>query len=655
MAEETVGQRREAQGTPWRKLFSGFKVALDPKKLLLAAAGILVMAFGWWILAVVFFDLFSSNPPEFRGDTEEAWRDFRAARQKWNLRHEMAGNQERFPDAGDVASTLSEFKALDALHRAAKSAQQSADVTFDPKDLKGTLTIDGKRYGFTAPKESADALQKISKVPVSDVRVIAKEKDTTTATISGVRVTLDSAEFVSGKTLQELRAEYALSQDPEMRRALQTFDEKLARGIPKPYGKLRYWPWWEPRGPNPYLLATGKERPWEVRGFLSWLARDQIPVLLEPLYKFISPILYLLDPGAGFMNRVYLLLIILWTLATWAIFGGAITRLAAVQVARPNEKVGLGEAFAFARNRFQSYFSAPLFPLMFLAFFTIMLIIFGLFEGLIPIVGDIFIAGLLWPIVLISGLVMAVVLVGLIGWPLMYATISAEGSDSFDALSRSYSYVYQAPWHYVWYSFLALVYGAVLVFFVGFMASLTVYLGKWGVSQAPFLSSTKPEKDREPSYLFIYAPTSFGWRDLMLSKSDFTVRTPKGYDLSPEYRQHLTWYNRLGAGLVGIWLGLFFLLIVGFGYSYFWSAATIIYLLMRHKVDDTEIDEIHLEEEDEEPMMPPPSVPPADSAAPPATQGVTMVEAPTLRTPSASPPPASSPPDETPPSSPPSP
>ena len=38
----------------WTRLFTAFKVALDPKKLLLAAAGIVVMAFGWWLLANIF-------------------------------------------------------------------------------------------------------------------------------------------------------------------------------------------------------------------------------------------------------------------------------------------------------------------------------------------------------------------------------------------------------------------------------------------------------------------------------------------------------------------------------------------------------------------------------------------------------------------------
>src|SRR5207253_8447687 len=96
-----------------------------------------------------------------------------------------------------------------------------------------------------------------------------------------------------------------------------------------------------------------------------------------------------------------------------------------------------------------------------------------------PELGSLVVDGIGWPLVLLAGIIMAVILVGLVGWPMMYTTISAEGSDSFDALSRSYSYVYQCPWHYLWYSLVAIAYGAVLVFFVGFMGSLMVYLGQW--------------------------------------------------------------------------------------------------------------------------------------------------------------------------------
>jgi hypothetical protein len=500
MAEDQVGTRKDhlRETFVWTRLFGTFKVALDPKKLLLAAAGIVMMAMGWWILSALFFVARSEPSPN----------DDELTKRRYELLKRTAG----------------------------------------PDD-----------------------------------------------------------------------------------------------------GAFRKWPWSEPRGPNPVLLinrtagkATGKETgpvldEGEGLKFLGFL--------VEPLRKFLLPVVYLFHPGGGGWNRIYFLLIILWTLITWAFFGAAITRIAAVQFAR-NEKIGMMEGLRFAWSKYISFFSAPLFPLVFLAVLTIFLLIFGLFQVLTVMIGDIIIAGLFWPFVILLGLVMAMVVVGLVGWPLMYATISAEGSDSFDALSRSYSYVYQAPWSYLWYSFLAIVYGAVVVFFVGLMGTLTVYLGKWAVSQNPV------EMDREPTYLFVYSPTSLGWREL-LTQGGTTIYTQADYDqVDPKDVKRIKdgekpkanidestqedikrgkfeayairgghWWNYVGAALVAFWVGLIFLIVIGFSYSYFWCASTIIYLLMRRKVDDTDIDEVHLEEDEMEEAYTPPA-PPAGAGTPPAKQPV---------------------------------
>jgi hypothetical protein len=201
----------------------------------------------------------------------------------------------------------------------------------------------------------------------------------------------------------------------------------------------------------------------------------------------------------------------------------------------------------------------------------------------------------------------------------------------------------------------AIAYGAVLVFFVGLMGSLAVYLSKWGVAQTPFTRMV----DREPSYLFAYAPTSFGWRELLLQGATTDQGAPlvnevgaidpgaySHYVTSPSFK----WYNQIGAALVScVWVMLVFLFVIGFGYSYFWSSSTIIYLLLRRKIDDAEMDEIYLEEDDQEPSYTP-STPPAPSGAP-STPGMTMVEAPSLRPPTPAAPAAPAPvPEATPPS-----
>jgi hypothetical protein len=444
---------------------------------------------------------------------------------------------------------------------------------------------------------------------------------------------------------------------------------KSRLGKPKPDGRLARSPWSEDRGPNPYLLVTGQAGvPWEPGHAVDWLARDQFPVLMEPLLKLMRPMIYFLSPRAsGVWVKLYFLLVFLWTVLVWSFFGGAITRIAVVQVARPGEPIGLTDAVRFTYKRWLSYVAAPVFPLVVVFFLLIVSFIFSLFH-LVPALGDVFVDGLLWFVMLIIGLMMSLALVGLaVGWPLMAPTISAEGTDSWEALSRSFSYVFQRPWHYLWYAAVTLAYGAVVIFFVGFMGSLTVYLSKWAIAQTTLVAS------REPSYLFIYAPESFGWRNLLLqgaadnnSKDAEAEKTDpptnaslveggrlneKAYD---HYVRNLHGWNKLGAALVAFWLGLLFLLILGFGYSFFFTTTTIIYLLMRRNLDAAEIDEVYLEEEDQdgfggsvapqapEPakssqalqMLEPPSLRPVTPPAPPAPPPV----APAIIPPTAAPP-----------------
>jgi hypothetical protein len=540
---------------PWTQIFRAFWIAVDYKKLAVAALGLLFMSLGWWLLAVVFLESREKpdwNSGKYTGEArDKEWARFKDDLAKWNLLWEAAGYKAEETDAYDLAATPAEVEEI---------------------------------------KKQIDAGNKEFAIGGRNVHV--KEK---------------------------------------------------------PWGKLRTLPWFEDRGPNPYLLATGQAGrvqpdgtvtyyPWEKGLFWDWLFTRQLPYIAEPLIKLLRPVIYLLQDHAGFWNRVYFVLALLWSLAVWALCGGAITRMAVVQLAR-KEKIGIGEAFRFTLSKYLAFFTAPLLPLIGVLAIVVFMIVFGFFS-MIPLVGDVIVAGIGWFLVVLAGLVAAIILVCLVCWPMMHSTISAEGSDSFDALSRSYSYILGGPWHYIWFALVALAYGVIVVFFVGFMGSLAVYLAKWGVSQTPGIAKV----DREPEYLFVYAPTSLDWRALLLHRS--AVVTDEG-TVRQEYLDSFKWYNYLGAWMVGgFWMYTLFLMVVGFSYSYFWTASTIIYLLMRRHVDDTELDEVYLEEEESEDGYQPTYVPPPTAPASAGGSPVpTMVEAPTLKT--STPTPAASAPTET--------
>jgi hypothetical protein len=285
-----------------------------------------------------------------------------------------------------------------------------------------------------------------------------------------------------------------------------------------------------------------------------------------------------------------------------------------------------------------SYLLSPLVPLGLIGFLVLCCMLFGVIHW-IPGLGDFF-DGIFWFLPLLAGLLITLLLIGMVGYPMMYTTLSTEGSDTFDSLSRSYNYVYESPWHYLWYALVAILYGAVLTLFVVIVGSLTTYFAKWGVSKFPAWGS-----DRSPEYLFIYAPESLGWRKLLTEGSPAAINDlgqpihPQRYE---EYMNDYAWYNHAGAAMVSFWVTIVFLFVIGFSYSYFWTASTQMYLLMRKRVDETEMDEVYLEEEAAEPpAMPEPM--PSTPATPTPTGPVSVpVDAPTLKQPEK--PPESTPP-----------
>ena len=116
MAEDKVEPREInwRQLMPWTVLFQGFRVALDPNKLVLSAVGILLMALGWWLLSVVFDykkplpNDYLSNPANYPGNSvdeqkDAAWQKFKEERDKWHVMHHAAGTA--FPEGKEATNS----------------------------------------------------------------------------------------------------------------------------------------------------------------------------------------------------------------------------------------------------------------------------------------------------------------------------------------------------------------------------------------------------------------------------------------------------------------------------------------------------------------------------------------------------------------------
>ena len=71
--------------------------------------------------------------------------------------------------------------------------------------------------------------------------------------------------------------------------------------------------------------------------------------------------------------------------------------------------------------------------------------------------------------------------------------------------------------------------------------------------------------------------------------------------------------------LTAFWINVVGVFVVSFVFSYFWSATTMIYYLLRRSIDANDFSEVHLEEEPVDELHPlemphPPSEPGGESA-----------------------------------------
>jgi hypothetical protein len=310
----------------------------------------------------------------------------------------------------------------------------------------------------------------------------------------------------------------------------------------------------------------------EVRSF-NYVIRGALALspraIYDAAYEFVVVGPYWLMTEHPFFFTLFAI----WFLLIWSIFGGAIARIAAVHVAR-DEKISVRQALRFSMNKLLSFAFAPLIPLLILLVIGAIVAAGGALLY-IPIIGPILLS-LLFFLALIAGLVMALVLLGLVGgFNLMYPTIAVEGSDSFDAISRSFSYVFARPWRMLFYTLVAIVYGALtylfVKYFVALVLGLTHYFVGWWLTGQP-----------ETYWPYIFPPPD-------ADHLPYNVRTDQ-----------LKWSEDIAAGMIAFWVYLVIGLVGAYAISYFFSVNTIIYYLMRREVDATELEDVYVEETEDE-------------------------------------------------------
>jgi len=311
-----------------------------------------------------------------------------------------------------------------------------------------------------------------------------------------------------------------------------------------------------------------------------------------------------------------LLLCGIWELLVWGLFGGAISRIAALKFTR-GEAPDIFGALRQSGSRILSYSVGPMVALVFSAVFAVQLLVLGLLMNV-----DILamIAGFIWPFVLLLGLVMAILLIGaFVGWPLMWATVSVEGTDAFDALSRSYAYTYQRPLRLLWYVLFAFVLAALSMFVVKLFATSAAALGDWSVSWGASEETMQMVVRQRPELPApeLAPPLVEPGETATAATTPETLPEGPGTVLS------------IARGAVHFWKSLLAALTAGYQAGFLFVASVGVYLLLRKDIDGAEMDEVYVEQEQDYGMPTlendtatgVPGVSPSDSAEPGNTAG----------------------------------
>lgn len=296
-----------------------------------------------------------------------------------------------------------------------------------------------------------------------------------------------------------------------------------------------------------------------------------------------------------------------WELFVWGLFGGAITRIAALKFTR-DEAPDLWGALRHSGSKILSYSSAPLLAFAGAAVFGVQLAVLGWVMRLSVLA---LVAGVIWPFVLLLGLLMAILLIGaLAGWPLMWATVSVEGTDAFDALSRSYAYTYQRPLRLLWYVLLATILAAVSMFIVKLFATTAISLGNWSVSWGLDDPTYRAVVSPRPAPAEVYDPVDLppladgadtvGDPGEPNAEGTTTAATTDAVAASGELQG--LW--RLTAVAIAFWKSLLGALAAGYQAGFLWVAAVGVYLLLRKDIDGAEMDEVYVEDEQDFGMPP---------------------------------------------------
>lgn len=230
--------------------------------------------------------------------------------------------------------------------------------------------------------------------------------------------------------------------------------------------------------------------------------------------------------------------------------GGAISRMQACWHSR-SERLSVGEAIDFSIFRWRTLLRAVLAPAMFVAALTIVLMLMGFILLNVPWLN--LIGGLLYGILLLIGLLISIIAVGYAAcFPMLIPAVVVEDCGGSEAIQRSFAYLFSKALSYLGY-LVVLVVSLVLGYLVvRLIANLTL--------------------DFTANLTGVFT----------FNQSLHSAGSPQGIVIPTI---GLSWYEYSTGWFISVWETVVHDLTIGWVFSGFFSASTMLYLLMRNTCD----------------------------------------------------------------------
>lgn len=305
------------------------------------------------------------------------------------------------------------------------------------------------------------------------------------------------------------------------------------------------------------LPSTRPARPAEIDGAIIVDSRVTMGPFVSAWHWLGRPLSWI-AVRSTWQERVVFALAGVWSVAVWALFGGAIARIAAVYLTYGETLGPLAAIRAAARTWLAAIGAIGLVALATLVV-ALPLVAAG---ALLRFDLMVLLMGMAWIVALLCGAIVAILAVGLaFGWPLMWATSAVERTDAFDAISRGFAYLYQRPLHLLFYVIVASLIGVLAQVAVSAAVAATTTATEWSVALGAGQGHT----------------SELGFDHQGVSGDVDSV-------------------GEIGAGGIQFWTGVVQGAATYFPLAYFWPAVTAIYLLLRRHIDGTEMTEVVFDE-----------------------------------------------------------